>query len=85
MSNRLPFVVTNPPKDLVLLDSDLLFVLGRPSYHERSSKVATPGDVEEVASEDETSDSDLEEGHFGVNWVGHLGTNLMNFSVLDFV
>ena len=61
MSNRLPFVVTNPPKDLVLLDSDLLFVLGRPSYHERSSKVATPGDVEEVASEDETSDSDLEE------------------------
>ena len=30
MSNRLPFVVTNPPKDLVLEPTDLLFVLGRP-------------------------------------------------------
>lgn len=30
MSNRLPFVVTNPPKDLVLQPSDLIFVLGRP-------------------------------------------------------
>lgn len=59
MSNRLPFVITNPPKDLVLLESDLIFVLGRPQHLNGEA-----GAAEVEGSEDEASDrseSDLEE------------------------
>ncbi|CAJ1362955.1 unnamed protein product [Effrenium voratum] len=42
MSNRLPFVVTNPPKDLVLLPTDLLFVLGRPRHFAEAPEPAAP-------------------------------------------
>lgn len=60
MSNRLPFVITNPPKDLVLLESDLIFVLGRPQH--LNGEAAGAAEVE--GSEDEASEaseSDLEE------------------------
>jgi len=45
MSNRLPFVITNPPKDLELLETDLLFVLGRP--------MPVPGIPQEMMSGDD--------------------------------
>lgn len=55
LSNRLPFVVTNPPKDLVLLPSDLIFVLGRPQHCQAE---APRQDVEMSDSDDE---AELEE------------------------
>ena len=37
-----------------------------------------------MASEDETSDSDLEEGHFWVIWVGHFGNKFDEFLSFGF-
>ncbi|CAE7843147.1 slo [Symbiodinium necroappetens] len=55
MSNRLPFVITNPPKDLVLLPTDMLFVLGRPLPDEAvpSDQLGRDEVIMPIASEDE--------------------------------
>ena len=55
MSNRLPFVITNPPKDLVLLPTDMLFVLGRPLPEEAvpSGQLGRDEVIMPIESEDE--------------------------------